>query len=86
MQSSITFFSLISSLVQSANQGINEALDLSADQPVVFVAPKINLQLKCMVHNNGYLAVMPSNASVSNLYGRAGESLLNLELKLKPKG
>lgn len=86
MQSSITFFSLVSSLLQSANQGLNQALSLAEGQPVVFVAPKINIQIRCTVTNDGALAVSPSNATGKNLYGAAGESLLNLEFKLKPKG
>jgi hypothetical protein len=86
MQSSITFFSLVSGLLDSANVGINEAINLSEKQPTIFVAPKIDIQLKCTINKNDLLEVTPSNGIVTNLYGNLGESLLNLQFKIKPKG
>ncbi len=86
MLSSITFFSLLSGLLETVNQGTNEAIRLAADQPVIFVAPQIDIQLKCGITKNKSLEITPSNGTVSNLYGISGESLLNIQFKLKPKG
>ncbi len=77
-----TLFSFISSLIDEANNGLNQAIDISQDQPVQFVIPKIELQLKCLVlHDNG-LKIAPSNAEEQNQYNEKGESELKLTLKL----
>jgi hypothetical protein len=77
-----TLFSLISSILSEANNGLNEALDASQDQPAQFVVPKIELQLKCFVLNEGGIKVVPSNPEELNYYGDKAESELKLTFKL----
>ena len=77
-----TLFSLISSLLSEANEGLNQAIDASQDQPVQFVIPKMEIQLKCLVLNDGGLKVVPSNAEELNYYGDKAESELKLTFTL----
>jgi hypothetical protein len=84
MTSSFTFFSVISELLCEANDGLDQALVASRDQPVAFTIPQIEIQLKCTVIYNESLKMIPSNASESNLYGDGGESELKLTFKLVP--
>ena len=77
-----TLFSLISSIISEANDGLHQARDASQDQPVQFVIPKIEMQLKCLVIENDGLRIMPSNAQDQNYYGGKGESELKLVFKL----
>jgi hypothetical protein len=78
-----TLFSLLSSLLNEANTGLNQAMDASRDQPVQFVIPKIEMQLKCLVLQDGGLKIVPSNAQEQNYYGDKGESELKLTFKLE---
>ena len=84
MTSSLSFFSLISGLLSEANTGLNQALDASKDQPVQFVIPKIEMDVKCFVINDGGVKIVSSNAEALNYYGGKGESTLKLTFKLKP--
>jgi hypothetical protein len=84
MSSPFTFFSVISQLLNQANQGLDQAAQATQDQPVAFTIPQIEIQLKCTVLNNGGLEVIPSNAAESNYYSDKGESELKLTFKLKP--
>jgi type II secretory pathway component PulC len=86
MSYSISFFSLISGLIEEANEGLYQAVEASKDQPVVFVTPRIDVQLRCIVTGvDGVVGVTLSNASENNYYGNKGESQLELTLKLKPR-
>jgi hypothetical protein len=82
MTSTPTLFSLISSLLSEANDGLNQALDASKDQPAQFVIPQIELHIKCLVIHDGGIKVMPSNAEELNCYGANAESELKLTFKL----
>jgi hypothetical protein len=82
MISNLTLFSFISSLLSEANDGLHQAMDSSQDQPVQFVIPKIEMQLKCLVLENNGLKIVPSNAEEQNYYGSQGESEIKLVLKL----
>ncbi len=82
MTSTPTLFSLISSLLSEANDGLNQALDATQDQPVQFVIPQIELHIKCLVLNDGGIKVVPSNAEELNYYGDKAESELKLTFKL----
>lgn len=77
-----TLFSFISSLLSEANDGLNQALAASQDQPVKFVTPKIEFQVKCLVLNDDGIKVVPSNAEELNYYGANAESELKLTFKL----
>jgi hypothetical protein len=79
---SLTLFSLVSSLLSEANSGLNQALDASQDQPILFVIPKIDMQLKCLVLYDRGLEVVPSNVEEQNYFGRLAESELKLTFKL----
>lgn len=83
MNSSLTFFSLISSLINEANEGLNEALKISANQSVLFITPEIEFQLKCCVSRNTDLLLIPSNGFFSNYYNTSGESKISFKLRLK---
>ena len=85
MSSSLTFFSLISGLISEANDGLNQALELSSDQPTVFVAPKVEIFLRCSVIENKGIKVVASNAFEANYYRDTGDSQLKLTFKLKPR-
>ena len=52
------------------------------DQPVQFVIPKMDLELKCLVLNDGGIKIVPSNAEELNYYGANAESELKLTFKL----
>ncbi|HSV50148.1 MAG TPA: hypothetical protein VLH35_07505 [Candidatus Acidoferrales bacterium] len=82
MTSNPTLFSFISSLLSEANDGLHQAMDASQDQPVQFVIPKIEMQLKCLVLEDDGLKIVPSNAEEQNYYGGKGESEIKLILKL----
>jgi hypothetical protein len=84
MAPTITFFSLLSELLSEANDGLHEAMDASRDQPVAFVIPKIEMQLKCTILGGDGLGIVPSNATESNYYNDSGLSTINLTFKLKP--
>lgn len=84
MTSSISFFSFISELLSEANDGLHQAMEASQDQPVLFVIPRMEMQIKCTVLNNNGLKIAPSNAEEFNYYGDKGESELKLTFKLKP--
>jgi hypothetical protein len=84
MSVSVTFFSLISELIDQSNQGIAQAVEASSDQPLMFIAPKIEIQLRCLITNNeDSIEVTPSNGETSNYYGVTGDSLVSLVFKLK---
>jgi hypothetical protein len=84
MSVSVTFFSLISELIDQSNQGIAQAVEASSDQPLMFIAPKIEIQLRCLITNNeDSIEVTPSNGAASNYYGVTGDSLVSLVFKLK---
>jgi hypothetical protein len=82
MNSPPTLFSLISSLLNEANTGLHQAAEASQDQAVQFIIPKIEMQLKCLVLQDGGLKFVPSNAEEHNYYGGMGESELKLVFKL----
>jgi hypothetical protein len=82
MTSPPTLFSLLSSLLEEANDGLYQAMDASQDQPVQFIIPKIEMQLKCLVLQDGGLKIVPSNAKDHNYYGGKGESELKIVFKL----
>jgi hypothetical protein len=84
MTSSFTFFSVISSLLSQANDGLDQATKASEDQPVAFTIPQVEIQLKCTILSNKTLEIVPSNAAESNYYGDNGESELKLTFKLVP--
>jgi hypothetical protein len=77
-----TLFSLLTSLLNEANTGLHQAIDASQDQTVQFVIPKIEMQLKCLVLQDGGLKIVPSNAEEQNYYGDKGESEIKIVLKL----
>ncbi|MCW4017148.1 MAG: hypothetical protein NWF00_00455 [Candidatus Bathyarchaeota archaeon] len=79
-----TFFSVISSLISQANDGLDQAAQASNDQPVAFTIPQIEIQLKCTILHNRGLKIVPSNAAESNYYGDNGESELKLTFKQAP--
>ncbi len=85
MSSSLTFFSLLSSFITQANDGLHQAMQASKDQSCVFVIPQIDVQLQCLVVNDDGIGVVPLNASEKNYYGDRGESQLQVTLKLKPR-
>ncbi len=85
MTPSLSFFSFISQLLSEANDGLEQALDASQDQLVLFTIPRIEMQLKCLVIEDGGIKIVPSNAQGLNYYGEKGESELNLTFKLKPR-
>lgn len=75
----------VSQLLEQANQGLHEAIDTASGESSMFIAPKIEIQLKCVViDNNSVLEVMPFNGKISNEYGVNGDSTVCLEFKLKP--
>jgi hypothetical protein len=82
MTSTPTLFSLISGLLSEANDGLNQALEATQDQPAQFVIPQIELHIKCLVLNDGGIKVVPSNAEELNYYGDKVESELKLTFKL----
>jgi hypothetical protein len=84
MTPTLTFFSFISELLGEANEGQYQATEASKDQPVGFVIPKIEMELKCVILGNQSLEIVPSNASESNYYGDKGTNQINLTFKLKP--
>ncbi len=84
MSTSLSFFSLISGLLNEANDGLHQALDASKDQPVQFVIPKMEMDIKCFVVNDDGLKIIPSNAEALNYFGSKEESALKLTFKLKP--
>ena len=69
-------------MLSEANEGLNQALDATQDQPVQFVIPQIELHIKCFVLNDGDIKVVPSNAEELNYYGANAESELKLTFKL----
>jgi hypothetical protein len=84
MTSSLSFFSFISGLLSEANDGLNQALEVSKDQPVQFVIPKMEMDLKCFIINDDSLKVISSNAEALNYFGSKEESTIKLTFKLKP--
>ena len=82
MTSYPTLFSLISGLLSEVNDGLGQALDASQDQLVQFVIPKMEIQLKCLVFNDGGLKVVTSNAEELYYYGYKAENELKLTFKL----
>lgn len=81
----ITLFSLISGLIQQANDGLYQALEASSGEDPVFVSPQIEVKIRCFVTQDGTIKISPSNGLASNYYGVNGDSLLSLKLKLQPK-
>jgi hypothetical protein len=79
-----TFFSVISELLNEANEGLAQATEASKDQPVAFTIPQIEIQLNCTVIANDTIEIVPSNASESNYYGDGGASKLKLTFKIVP--
>jgi hypothetical protein len=84
MHTTLTFFSLISELISEANCGLQQAIETSKDQPVIFVAPQVDISLQFTVVENEGIEIIPSNAFESNYYSDSGESQLKLTFKLKP--
>jgi len=85
MSISVTFFSLISQILDQANMGLCEAMEAASDEEQIFIAPKIEVELRCVVLDNGGLKVVPSNGTLSNQYGVEGDSIVSLVFRLKPK-
>ena len=84
----MTFVPLCDLLVEflcEANDGLRKAIEASADQPLIFVAPEIDIQLKFTALGNGTLEIGPLNATMSNYYNTTGDSVLTFQLKLKPR-
>lgn len=84
MASFLSFFSLISGLISEANNGLDQALEASADQPSQFIIPKIEIDLKGVVVNDQGLKLLSSDAQALNYYGNKGESTIKLTFRLKP--
>jgi hypothetical protein len=82
MTSSLSFFSFISGMLSEANEGLHQALEASKDQPVQFIIPKMEMQIKCIVLSDNGLKLIPSDAQELNYYGGKGESELKLTFKL----
>jgi hypothetical protein len=85
MSVSVTFFSLISQLLDQANAGLSEAMEAASGEELMFVAPKIEIQLRCVVLDDAGLKIVPSNGTLSNQYGVEGDSIVSLVFRLKPK-
>jgi len=85
MTFSVPLSDLLIELLSEANEGLNEAIEASRDQPVIFVAPQIDIQLRCSVIGGRPVEIVPSNASMSNLYRAADDGILNIQLKLTPR-
>ena len=85
MNTSLSFFSLLSGLISEANDGLFQALDASQDQPVQFTVPKIEMDIKGFVVNDNGLKIVPSNAEELNYYRSKAESTIKLTFKLNPK-
>jgi hypothetical protein len=83
MTPSFSFFSLFSGLLNEANIGLEQALELSKDQSSQFVIPKIEMDIKCFVLKEDGLKIVSSNAEALNYYGNNGESTVKLTFKLK---
>ena len=75
---------LVSSL-RHTNKGINDALEASLHESVIFVAPQIDILLKCFIVMNKEIMISPSNPILRNYYNSTPESAIEIQLKLKPK-
>ncbi len=72
-------------MISEANIGLEEASSVCKDQTVQFVIPKMEMDIKCFVIEDGGLRVVPSDPQAQNSYGDGrAESTLKLTLKLKP--
>jgi hypothetical protein len=80
----LSFFSLISGVLNEANIGLEQGLEISKDQPAQFIIPKIEMDIKCFVLKEGELKIIPSDAEALNYHGSKGESTVKLTFKLKP--
>jgi hypothetical protein len=83
--SSLSFFSLISSLISEADNGLFQALDATKDQNAQFTVQKIEMDIKGFVISDNGLKIVSSNAEEVNYYGNKAESVLKLTFKLDPK-
>ena len=85
MISSAPLYDLLAELLHEANEGLRGAVEASAGQPFIFIAPQIDIQLKCSVTGVESIEAAPSNATMSNYYNDAGSSVITIQLKLKPR-
>lgn len=81
MTTYLSFFSLISGLINEANIGTEQAAAASEGQLTQFTIPKIELTLKGRVVNDPNPQFAPSDPQSSSLYGLKGESQIKLTLK-----
>jgi hypothetical protein len=84
MAPTLTLFSLLSELINEANDGLHQAMEASKNELTAFTIPQIDMELKCTVLENEGLRFVPANAGQANYYGDAGDSQIKLSLKLKP--
>ena len=82
---SVPLYEFLVELLSEANKGLQGAIEGSADQPLIFIAPQIDIQLRCSVIGSEPVEITPLNAVMSNYYGAAGESVLTVQFKLKPR-
>jgi len=82
---SVPLYDLLVGLLDEANEGLKEAIEASLDQPLIFISPQIDIQLKCSVIGNEPFEIAPSNATLSNYYNEKGDSTLTVQFKLKPR-
>ena len=85
MTVSVPLYDLLTEFLAEANKGLQEAIEASADQPLIFVAPQIDVELRCSVIWDGGIGVAPSNATASNYYNAPGDSILTVQFKLRPR-
>jgi hypothetical protein len=85
MTVSVPLYDLLTEILAEVNKGLQEAIEASADQPSIFVAPQIDIQLRCTVIWTGASEIAPSNATASNYYNAPGDSTLTIQFKLKPR-
>jgi hypothetical protein len=78
-----TLNNFLNTLIESINSAIYDARKeaIKANSSVIFVANKIDLNLKCSIDydkDNATIMVTPSNAVVSNYYNKGNESLIRV--------
>ncbi len=79
-----TLNNFLSTLIESINYGINDAMkeSVEANSSVIFVASRIYLNLRCSIdynRDNATIMITP-NAIVSNYYDKGNESLIRMTL------
>jgi hypothetical protein len=80
---STTLNNFLNTLINDINHAIDSARKeaIKANSSVIFVANKIDLNLKCSIDydkDNATIMVIPSNALVSNYYNKGNESLIRV--------